>query len=103
MGRQQYLLPQQAQIMERAFGVAVQQAQAKILVEAQPIIADIIKNRGATIVFDTADVLYATTDTDITQEVLSALDRKLDDVEVEQITLAQVMKQIEEAQQAANN
>ncbi len=106
MGRQQYGLPQQAQIMERAFGVAVQQAQAKILVEAQPIIADIIKNRKATIVFDTADVLYATTDTDITQEVLSALDRKLDEVDVEQITLAQVMKQIEDAQpaqQAANN
>ena len=77
MGRQQYGLPQQAQIMERAFGVAVQQAQAKILVEAQPIISDIIRDRGATIVFDTADVLYATTDTDITQEVLSALDRKI--------------------------
>ena len=106
MGRQQYALPQQAQIMERAFGVAVQQAQAKILVEAQPIIAEIIKNRGATIVFDSADVLFATTETDITQEVLSALDRKLDDVDVEQVTLAQVMKQIEDAQkaqQAANN
>ncbi len=106
MGRQQYALPQQAQIMERAFGVVVQQAQAKILVEAKPIIDDIIKKRKATIVFDSADVLYATTDTDITQEVLSALDRKLDEVDVEQVTLAQVMKQIEDAQkaqQAANN
>jgi len=107
MGRQQYGLPQQAQIMERAFGTAVQQAQAKILVESQPIIADIIKNRGATIVLDSADVMYAATDTDITQEVLSALDRKLDDVEVEQISLAQIMKQIEDLQksqqEASNN
>ena len=107
MARQQYGLPQQAQIMERAFGVAVQQAQAKILVESQPIIADIIEKRGATIVLDKASVMYASTDTDITQEVLSALDRKLDDVDVEEISLAQIMKQLEDAQkaqqEAANN
>jgi len=100
MARQQYGLPQQAQIMERAFTVAVQQAQAKILVESQPIIADIIEKRGATIVLDKASVMYASTDTDITQEVLSALDRKLDDVDVEEISLAQIMKQLEDAQKA---
>ncbi|MHA7873614.1 MAG: OmpH family outer membrane protein, partial [Hyphococcus sp.] len=98
--RQQYGLPQQAQIMEQAFSAAVQQAQAKILIESQPIIADIIKKRGATIVLDKASVMYAATDTDITQEVLSELDKKLKDVEVEKISLAQIMKQLEEAQQA---
>lgn len=101
--RSQYGLPQQAQIMEQAFSVAVQQAQAKILVESQPIIADIIKKRGATIVLDKASVMYAATETDITQEVLSALDKKLDDVEVEQISLAQIMKQLEDAQNAQRN
>ena len=105
--RSQYGLPQQAQIMEQAFSAAVQQAQSKILVESQPIIADIIENRGATIVLDRESVMYAATETDITQEVLSALDKKLDEVEVEQISLAQIMKQLEDAQQAqrdaANN
>ena len=44
--------------------------------------------------------MYAATETDITQEVLSALDKKLDEVEVEQISLAQIMKQLEEMQKA---
>lgn len=104
--RQQYGLPQQAQIMEQAFSAAVQQAQAKILVESQPIIADIIKKRGATIVLDKASVMYAATDTDITQEVLSALDKKFDDVEVEKISLPEIMKRLEDMQkeqQAAAN
>ncbi|MEO1240692.1 MAG: OmpH family outer membrane protein [Pseudomonadota bacterium] len=104
--RQQYGLPQQAQIMEQAFTVAVQQAQAKILVESQPIIADIIKKRGATIVLDKASVMYAATDTDITQEVLSALDKKLDEVEVEKVSLSEIMKRLEDMQkeqQAAAN
>jgi outer membrane protein len=100
MGRQQYGLPQKAQIMEKAFSAAVQNARSKVLIESQPLIKDIVDKRGATLVLDKATVMFASTETDITQEVISGLDKKLDKVEVQKISLAEVMKQLEEAQKA---
>jgi len=100
MGRQQYGLPQKAQIMEKAFSAAVQNARSKVLIESQPFIKDIVDKRGATLVLDKATVMFASTETDITQEVISGLDKKLDKVEVQKISLAEVMKQLEEAQKA---
>lgn len=104
--RQQYALPQRAQIMEQAFSAAVQNAQAKVLVESQPILKDIVDKRGATILLDRSAVMYAAPETDITQEVIAQLDRKMDTVEVQKISLAEIEKQIREAaaqQQAQNN
>lgn len=97
-GRYQYGLPQRVQIMEQAFSAAVQTAQAKILVESQPILKDIVDKRGATILLDRSAVMYAAPETDVTQEVIAALDKKLPSVEVEKISLAQLEKQIQEAQ-----
>lgn len=103
--RYQYGLPQRVQIMEQAFSAAVQQAQAKILVESQPILKDIVDKRGATILFDRSAVMYAAPETDVTQEVIAALDKKFPSVDVEKVSLADLEKQISEAQakaQAAN-
>lgn len=104
--RQQYGLPQRAQIMEQAFTAAVQNAQAKVLVESQPILKDIVDKRGATILLDRAAVMYAAPETDITQEVIAQLDKKMDKVEVQKISLAEIEKQLRDAaaqQQAQNN
>jgi len=103
--RQQYALPQRAQIMEQAFSAVVQNAQTKILVESQPILKDIVEKRGATILLDRSAVMYASPETDITQEVIAAIDKKLKSVEVQKISLAEIEKKLQEAQkkqQAAN-
>ena len=104
--RQQYGLPQRAQIMEQAFTAAVQNAQAKVLVESQPILKEIVDKRGATILLDRSAVMYAAPETDITQEVIAQLDKKMDKVEVQKISLSEIEKQLREAaaqQQAQNN
>ena len=98
--RQQYDLPQKAQIMEKAFTSVVQNARTKVLLESQPLIEAIVKKRGATIVLDKATILFAATETDITQEVISTLDKKLKTVEVQKISLPEIMKQLEDAQKA---
>ena len=97
-GRYQYGLPQRVQIMEQAFTNAVQTAQAKILVESQPILKEIVDKRGATILLDRSAVMYFAPETDVTQEVIAALDKKITTVEVQKVSLAELEKQIKEAQ-----
>lgn len=99
--RQQYGLPQRAQVMEKAFTATVQNARGEILLEARPIMKDIIEKRGATIVLDRSSVMYAAIETDITQEVIAELDKKMKSVEVKKISLAEVEKQIIAAQAKA--
>lgn len=98
--RSQVGLPQRVQIMDQAFTSVVQNAQAKILIESQPILKDILEKRGATILLDRAAVMYASPETDITQEVLAELDKKMKTVEVQKISLAEVEKQLAEAAKA---
>lgn len=98
--RQQYGLPQTEQIMQQAFSAAVQNAQTKILVESQPILKSIVEKRGATILLDRSAVMYAAPETDITQEVIAAVDKKLNTVEVQKVSLAEIKKQLQEAQKA---
>ncbi len=106
--RQQYGLPQREKIVSQVFNQALQNAQSKILIESQPIMKEIIEKRGATIVLDTSQVMYAAVETDITQEVIAILDKKLKTVEVQKISLAEIEKQLQEAakaqaEAAANN
>lgn len=101
--RSQYGLPQRVQIMEQAFSAVVQNAQTKILMESQPILKDIVDKRGATILLDRSAVMYAAPETDVTQEVLAALDKKMATVEVQKISLAEIEKQLKEAQAKAQN
>jgi len=99
--RQQYALPQRAQIADKAFRLAIQNAQAKILVESQPILKEIVDNRGATVLLDRSAVLYAAVETDVTQEVIAALDKEMKSVEVQKISLAEIERQLREAQAKA--
>ncbi|GEM_PF-1084847 len=94
--RQQYGLPQRAQIMDQAFSAVVDNARATILNEAAPIMKEVIEKRGATIMLDRSAVLYNAVETDVTQEVIAALDKKMSTVEVEKITLADVEKKLKE-------
>ncbi len=98
--RAQYGLPQRQQIAEQAFRIALQNAQAKILQESQPILKEIVEKRGATVLLDRAAVMYAAVETDVTQEVITALDKKIDEVEVQKISLAEIEKQLREAAKA---
>lgn len=100
--RQQVALPQQAQIMEQVFAGAVQNAQTRILQESQPIMKAILDRRGATVLLDRQAVLYAAPETDITQEVMTELNKKLKTVAVQKVTLADVKKKLQEAQAAQN-
>ncbi len=95
--RAQYGLPQRQQIVEQAFRIAIQNAQGKILAEVDPILKDLIDKRGATVLLDKSAVLYAAVETDVTQEVIAALDKKMDTVEVQKISLAEIEKQLQEA------
>ncbi|MBI1392560.1 MAG: hypothetical protein GC152_07450 [Alphaproteobacteria bacterium] len=95
--RQQVALPQQAQIMEQAFVAAVQAAESKVLIETRPILKDIVDSRGATVMLDRSAVMYAAPETDITDAVIAQLDKKLKEVEVEKISLSDVMKRLEDA------
>jgi Skp family chaperone for outer membrane proteins len=95
--RQQYALPQQVQIMEQALRVVLQNAENKVLVEATPILKNIVEARGATLMLDKSAVLYAAAETDITAQVIAELDKKVATVEVEKITLAEITKKLKEA------
>lgn len=100
--RQQVSLPQQAQIMEQVFAGAVQNAQGKILQESQPIMKAILDKRGGTILLDRQAVMYAAPETDITQEVMAELNKKVKTAPVQKVTLADVKKKLQEAQAAQN-
>jgi len=95
--RQQVQLPKQAQMMEQVLSNVAQVAQAKILQESQPIMKSIIDKRGATLLLDRSAVMYAAPDSDITQEVLAELNKKMKTVEVQKVTLAEVKKKAAEA------
>ena len=104
--RSQVTLPQRAQIMEQVFVGAINEANAKILTESRPILKDIVDNRGATVLLDRSAVMYAAPETNVTQEVLAALDKKLKSVEVKDVSLADVDKAIQDmaaAQAQARN
>jgi len=98
--RQQYGLPQREKIVSQAFQLALQNAQNKILLESQPILKDIVDKRGATILLDRSAVMYAAVETDITQEVIAELDKKMKTVEVQKISLAEIEKQLQEVAKA---
>ncbi len=100
--RQQVSLPQQAQIMEQVFAGAVQNAQGKVLQESQPIMKAILDKRGGTILLDRQAVMYAAPETDITQEVMAELNKKLKTAPVQKVTLADVKKKLQEGQAAQN-
>ena len=99
-GRSQYGLPQMGKIMESAFVQSVRKAENDILTQAQPIMQEIVDKRGATILLDTSTILYAAEESNITQEVISKLDKKLSKIDVQEVSLEDILRQVAKAQQA---
>jgi len=94
--RSQYQLPQMAKTMEQILVQTVRKAENDILTEADPIMQNIVDKRGATIVLERNSVLFAAEETNITQEVISKLDKKIKNVPVKSVSLADMKKLAEE-------
>lgn len=100
--RAQVGFPQMNKVMEAAFVQSVRKAENEILTEAAPIMEEIVKKRGATVLLDRSAIMYAAEETNITQEVISKLDKKLKSVSLEQISLAELERRAAEASKQAN-
>lgn len=77
------------EIKLRELQASQQQAFAHIGRELQPILQAIVEERGATILLDRSAVMYANPGNDITEDVLSRLDAKIQNVAVERVVLTQ--------------
>jgi Skp family chaperone for outer membrane proteins len=91
-------LPVLREVKVRELSIAEQQAIAKINDVMLPVLKEIVESRGATVLLDRSAVMYASTDTDITQQVIAELDKKLSSVKVEKVSLAELQRQAQEAQ-----
>lgn len=80
-------LPVLREIKVQELSVAEQNAIAVIGEEMRPILKEIVDSRGATLLLDRSAVMYAAKATDITEEVLVNLDKKLTTVKVERVSL----------------
>ncbi|MEZ5895939.1 MAG: OmpH family outer membrane protein [Parvularculaceae bacterium] len=96
-------LPVLREVKVRELSIAEQQAINNINEVMLPILKEIVENRGATVLLERSAVMYASTDTDITQQVISELDKKLKTVKVEKVSLAELQRQAQEAQKNQQN
>ncbi|MEM9495184.1 MAG: OmpH family outer membrane protein [Pseudomonadota bacterium] len=86
-------LPVLREVRVRELSIAEQKALGEISDVMKPILEKIVKDRGATLLLDRSAVMFASVDNDITQEVISELDKKLKSVKVEKVDLAELQKQ----------
>jgi len=93
-------LPTLRDVKVRELQLSEQQALSKIDEAMKPILKQIVEARGATLMLDRSDVMYASADINITAEVVAELDKVLTSVKVEKVSLAELQRQAQEAQQA---
>lgn len=93
-------LPTLREVKVRELSIAEQNAVGKINDALLPILKTIVDSRGATVLLDRSAVMYAATETDITSQVISELDKKLTSVKVEKVSLAELQRKAQEAQKA---
>lgn len=94
-------LPVLRDVKVRELQLSEQKALAEIGEAMKPILKEIVERRGATLLLEHSAVMYASVDTDITQEVIAALDKKITSVKVEKVSLAELQRKAAEAQKAA--
>ncbi len=82
-------IPMLREIKVRELQAAEQKALGEISEIMRPILKEIVDSRGATLLLDRSAVMYASTDTDITEYVLGKLDEEITTVKVERIDLIQ--------------
>ncbi|MEM8985811.1 MAG: OmpH family outer membrane protein [Pseudomonadota bacterium] len=80
-------LPTLREAKFRELQLSEQKALGVIGKELQPILQKIVERRGATLLLDRSAVMYASTDNDITEEVMKELDKKLPKVAVEHVRI----------------
>lgn len=90
---------QSMQFKQQGLQLGVQRAEAQVEAALRPIFAEIMKEKGGTILLDQAVVLAGGADLDISAEVLKRLNEKLAKVDVKALT----KEEIEAAQKAAAN
>ncbi|MCI5043542.1 MAG: OmpH family outer membrane protein [Aquisalinus sp.] len=93
-------IPMLREIKVRELQVAEQRAIAEISEVMRPILKEIVDARGATLLLDRSAVMYASTTTDITEDVLEKLDGEISTVKVERIDLIK-QQQLAAQQRAA--
>ena len=77
---------QSMQVKGQALQMGLQRANAKIEAALRPIFADILKEKGGTVLFDQSVVLAGGADLDISADVLKRLNEKMTTVEVKPVT-----------------
>lgn len=77
---------QSFQAKRQALQLGVQRAEAKVETALGPIFAEILREKGGTVLFDQSVVLAGGADLDISAEVLKRLNEKLTTVEVKPVT-----------------
>lgn len=82
----------------QALQLGVQQANAKVEAALRPIFAEVMKEKGGTVLFDQSVVLAGGSDLDISAEVLKRLNEKLTTIEVKPVSMAEL-----QAQQSGGN
>ena len=91
-------LPVLRDVRVRELQISEQQALGKISEAMTPILEKIVKERGATLLLDRSAVMFATTENDVTKEVIEALDKKLTSVSVSKVDLQDLQRQAAAAQ-----
>ena len=73
------------QVKAREYQASVAQGRAEIAKAVEPIYADIIKERSATIMVGRSQLIFASPDADVTADVMKRLDDKLTTVAFERV------------------
>ena len=91
-------LPVLREVKLRELSLSEQKAVNEINTVMRPILKKIVEKNGATLLLERSAVMYASQETDITQEVINEIDKKLKSVKVERVDLAELQRQAAEAQ-----
>ncbi|MEL7489622.1 MAG: OmpH family outer membrane protein [Pseudomonadota bacterium] len=93
----QQQLPTLQEVKRQELALSEQKAVNEITDAMRPILKKIVDDNGATLLLESSAVMYAAQETDISEQVIAELDKKLKSVKVEKISLAELQRQ----QQAA--
>jgi outer membrane protein len=86
---QQQNMPVLREVRIRELSLSEQQAFGQVSEKLRPILEEIVKERGATVLLDRSAVMYGATETDITQEVIDRLNEQITTVKVQRVSLQQ--------------
>ncbi|MEM9705862.1 MAG: OmpH family outer membrane protein [Pseudomonadota bacterium] len=89
-------LPVMREVKVRELSLSEQKALGEISEVMRPILKEIVEENGATLLLERSAVMYAAQETDITEQVIRELDKKLKSVKVEKVDYAELQRQAKE-------